>query len=435
MWTQIARGRSTTLLGLGLVVVLAGAAAAAVDIQRQPLTATTSAPPKAHGRARLAMKSAASARLGIFTQRLPRKTTFDVVVNGVKVATLRTNGAGNGKVRLSTAPRGNERLLGFDPRGLTLAIRNHQGQDVLGCHFPGHPKEKVRCCVPSSVTGSFPDQPSDTCEEVTRAQCEKAGGTEVDADSCIPDPCGPPPTEKVPCCLPSSADAAFCDHQPEVPCEELIPAECAAAGGMVVDAPTCDPNPCTPVPPPLVACCVSTSMRHHDSEPETKCVLATEQQCIDHDGTVTDATSCEPDPCNEAPPPPPVVCCVPKEVGSQCAVISEELCSAKHGTVKTATSCEPDPCKPAPPKIIACCVQKLDEDGEVESKCVPATAAQCTLHHGTVTSATSCQPNPCQGDDDEDDNDQGDEDHHPGKGGPGKGDHGKGHAYGHHKHD
>ncbi len=373
MWKQIARVGSTTL-ALGLVVGLASAAAAAVEVQRQPLAATANAP-KAHGRARLAMKSASSARLGIFTQRLPRKTTFDVVVNGVKVATLRTNGAGNGKVRLSTAPRGNERLLGFDPRGLTLAIRNHQGQDVLGCHFPGHPKEKVRCCVPSSVTGSFPDQPSDTCEEVTRAQCAKAGGTEVDADSCIPDPCGPPPTEKVPCCLPSSADAAFCDHQPEVPCEELIPAECAAAGGMVVDAPTCDPNPCTPVPPPLVACCVSTSMRHHDSEPETKCVLATEQQCIDHDGTVTDATSCE-----------------------------------------------PDPCKPAPPTIIACCVQKLDEEGELESKCVPATAVQCTAHHGTVTSATSCQPNPCPGDDDEDDNDQGDEDHHSGKG-----DHGNGH--------
>jgi len=58
----------------------------------------------------------------------------------------------------------------------------------------------------------------------------------------VPCPSQPPPTPVV-CCIAHSAAGAFVDDDPEVECEDDVSsAECAAQGGMVVHATSCDPT-------------------------------------------------------------------------------------------------------------------------------------------------------------------------------------------------
>jgi hypothetical protein len=74
--------------------------------------------------------------------------------------------------------------------------------------------------------------------------------------------------------------------------------ECAAAGGMVVEAASCDPDPCAPVTPPsgdTVACCLT----HED---ETECEVITTEACTARSGAATVGTTCEPDPCMSTSP-------------------------------------------------------------------------------------------------------------------------------------
>jgi hypothetical protein len=271
-------------LGMGLATASAGAA-----VHVNQTLSPTSFAPKASGKASLALKTASNGRLRLAARKLPAGATFDVVANGIKVGTLDTGKRGSGKARLSTRPHGAEGLLGFEPRGATLAVRDGDGNDVLEGTMPDDSVD------PSEVACCLPDDGKVECEDRTADECTAKGGTVAATATCLPNPCGdapPPAGGEVICCLADSATGAFADDDPEVECEDRTPAECAAQGGTVVQATSCDPNPCAPVSPPTVVVCCTP-----EDEGEMECELRTPDHCAARNGTVSTATSCDPNPC------------------------------------------------------------------------------------------------------------------------------------------
>src|SRR5262249_29608109 len=208
------------------------------------------------GGAVLGLKSASSGRLKIAAQKLAPDSTFDVVTDGVKVGEIHTNGAGNGKAQLATAPHGRAGFLGFDPRGASLSVRDQSGDDELEGDLPDDDDtNEVACCLPD-------DDGEVECEDRTADACTARGGVVAPVDSCLPDPCGgvvpPGGGDAVTCCLTDSAAGAFVDDDPEVECKRVTSVACAAAGGTVIDAPSCEEHACRPVPPPnVVVCCTA----------------------------------------------------------------------------------------------------------------------------------------------------------------------------------
>ncbi len=176
------------------------------------------------------------------------------------------------------------------------------------------------------------------------------------------------------------------------------------------------------VDPNAVACCVSDGG-------ESECELRTPDACAAAGGVASSASGCFPDPCNGTPGSVVVCCTGDSAAGAFCDDdpkveceddVTEAQCAARHGTVVTATSCEPDPCAPVPPAdLVVCCVP---EDGE--TKCEIRTADRCAAHGGTASTALSCHPNPCgggggdhQGGDDQGENSGGDGNHDGGHSG------------------
>jgi hypothetical protein len=275
-------------LGIFVGIVAAVAAVLAVDATaktkiRQTLTATVHAP-GASGVARLVLRTPSTGKFTVKARRLPGSKTFDVVVNKVKVGTLKTGPSGNGTAKFSNPAAGHAAALGFDPRGAQIAVRDEEtGDDDLDSDMPDdHPDSAIGCCLEHE------------CEdEMTAAECTAHGGTPTAAGGCLPDPCNsnPPPPTTV-CCRTTSAGGAFVDDDPENECDDdESSAECAAKGGVVVQATSCEPNPCQPTPPPqLVICCVP-------DEGESECEHVTADHCTAAGGTVSSATSCEHDPC------------------------------------------------------------------------------------------------------------------------------------------
>src|SRR5262249_62064919 len=110
-----------------------------------------------------------------------------------------------------------------------------------------------------------------------------------------------PPTPVV-CCIAESAAGAFVDDHPEVECEDDVSsAECAAEGGMVVHATSCDPNPCQPTPPPnRVICCVSQGDQgQQQGQPQTEpseCERITAAEGTAEGETVSTAAATKPEP-------------------------------------------------------------------------------------------------------------------------------------------
>ena len=142
------------------------------------------------------------------------------------------------------------------------------------------------CCIP--------DDSGPECEDRTADECAAQGGTVVaGATSCLPNPCdgAPPVGQDIVCCLPDDSGAE---------CEDRTQAECLAGGGVVVNATSCDPNPCAAIPPadPDVVCCLPDN--GGDGTPE--CEDLTADACVAAGGTVSDATSCTPDPCGGTTP-------------------------------------------------------------------------------------------------------------------------------------
>jgi hypothetical protein len=263
------------------ISTMAASATAKTSI-RQTLRATAHAP-GASGLAKATLKTGSDGRFSIKARRLPAAQTFDVIVNKVKVGTLVTGPGGSGVAKFSTSPKGRVMMLGFDPRGAQIAIRDETGDDDLDGDMPDdNPDSAIGCCLGSQEDGET------ECEDVTAADCMAKGGTPTTATGCIPDPCGsnPPPTGTV-CCIATNSAGASVDDDPEVECEEDV----AACTGTVVQATSCDPNPCQPTPPPqIVICCVSDGS-------ESECEEVTPDQCMGPNDTVSTATSCDPDPC------------------------------------------------------------------------------------------------------------------------------------------
>jgi hypothetical protein len=274
-------------LGLGLGLGRAGGGASALPTPeavrvKQDLS-PTGADPDARGKLRFLLKGPADGRLVIRIGRLARRSGFEVLADGVKVGALTTTGGGSGRLRFRSDPGEHDLLLGFDPRGRSLVVRNEDGDDVLAVTVTDDSidPDEIACCIP--------DDDGSECEDRTAAECEAAGGTITESSSCLPNPCpgapGPDDADVV-CCIPD-------DSGPE--CEDRTVADCAAQGGTVVDATSCAPDPCAGTPPAddEIACCVP-----HDTpgEPD-ECETETPTTCTALGGTPADATICQPDTC------------------------------------------------------------------------------------------------------------------------------------------
>ncbi len=272
-------------VGAAIIVMLAVNATATVVVN-QTLNGTVHAP-RARGLARLHLKAGSSGTFSVKAKRLAAGKTFDVVVNKIKIGTLTTNAGGSGTAKFSTSPKGRTALLGVDPQGGDVEVRDDQGDDVLDGQMPDdNPGSAIGCCVGD-------DDGETECEDLTAAECTSQGGTPTMATSCLPDPCVTTPPPNTVCCIAHSAAGAFVDDNPEVECEDDVSAaECAAQGGTMVQAASCDTNPCQPTPPSqIVICCVP-------DDDGAECEELTPADCTAANGTVSAATACEPDPCS-----------------------------------------------------------------------------------------------------------------------------------------
>src|SRR5262249_34162151 len=211
--------------------------------------ASTGVDPDARGKVKLTVRNLSDGRLDIKGQKLDPNATFDVLVDGVLVGQFTTTGGGNGRIRFRSRPRSpHDQLLGFDPRGALVVVRNAAGQDVLAVQLADSGSVSggdVICCIPDADEGA-------ECEDRTPEECAMEGGSVSGRFTSPPNPGAgvPPPVEDVVCCLPH-------DNVPE--CEDRTADECAAQGGMVIEATSCDPNPCQPVTPPAnedIQCCL-----------------------------------------------------------------------------------------------------------------------------------------------------------------------------------
>ena len=150
---------------------------------------TTGADANASGKASLALKQASVGQFEIQVRKLAPKATFQVIVDGVHVGDLVTNGGGGGKIRFRSRPRGNDLSLGFDPRGKSIVVRDADGNDVLAADFPVTPPG-----APGNVVCCVPDDQGPECEDRTADECAAQGGSVASATSCLPNPCvGAPP--------------------------------------------------------------------------------------------------------------------------------------------------------------------------------------------------------------------------------------------------
>ena len=276
------------------------AALAVVGLSMQPTTArahsekergslsSTGVDDDASGGVKLVVKNKSDGKFEIKGKKLDGNATYDVLVDGVQVGQFTTSGGGNGRLRFRSQPHSNDALLGFDPRGALVLVRNAAGQDVLAVQLADSGSVSggdIICCIP--------DDSGPECEDRTPAECTAEGGTATTATSCLPNPCAgtpPPAGGDVVCCIPD-------DSGPE--CEDRTADECALQGGVVVEATSCLPNPCASTTPPAnddVQCCLAD-----DSGPD--CEDRTPAQCAIEGGVNAGVGTCTPNPCESIPPP------------------------------------------------------------------------------------------------------------------------------------
>ena len=275
------RTHTVMLLAIATSVLLGSTVTTSAAVHLKTRLQATSHAPRARGSAKLTVRHSSKGAFSIAARRLPGGS-YDVVVGGIKVGQLTTNAHGAGKLVFGAPKRGDRALLGFDPRGRSLAVRDKNGDDVLDGDMPDDDDAgEVACCLP--------DEDGVECDERTPDDCVGDGGTVSSATGCFLDPCN---TGTVVCCTVDSTCGAFVDDDPEVGCHAGVSAaECAEHHGTVVEATSCDPNPCAPVPPvEVVTCCVPDDDR-------IECEFRTADRCAAKGGTVVTAASCDPDPC------------------------------------------------------------------------------------------------------------------------------------------
>lgn len=295
------RGSFRTALGVAVIASVIFAAAGALFAMRsrtarvkQDLTATA-AVPDATGKARLAVRGSKKGKFSIVAAHLKGGKQYDVIVGGVKVGTLATTQGGKGRAGFSTRPRAKDAVLGFDPRGDQVLVRDAEdGEDALVGDMPHGDPNEIACCV-SDHDGEA------ECESMTPDECTAAGGMPVGvpggttAASCLPNPCAttPPAGGGIVCCT-----NATHDDESEAECEEVAAeADCATAGGTVVQAASCDPNPCAVTPPANVVACCTVENGDGQGGGETECEVTSAEACTAAGGMAAGAATCHPDPC------------------------------------------------------------------------------------------------------------------------------------------
>jgi hypothetical protein len=267
---------------------LAPAIASARSEKESGTLSSTGIDDDASGAVKLVVKNGSDGKFEIKGKKLDGGATYDVLVDGVLVGQFTTSGGGSGRLRFRSRPHSKDALLGFDPRGALVVVRNGTGQDVLAVQLAANTATNdgdIICCIP--------DDRGPECEDRTAAECAAEGGVATTATSCLPNPCAgtPPPTSAdIVCCVPD-------DSGPE--CEDRTADECAAEGGVAVTATSCDPNPCAPTTPPDnddVQCCLP-------DDGGAECEDRTPAQCAVEGGVSAGAGTCTPDPCGAVPPP------------------------------------------------------------------------------------------------------------------------------------
>src|SRR5438094_16063 len=214
------------------------------------------------------------AALTVVVRKLDSSTTYDVTVGGVRVGTLTTNAAGNGRARFRTRPRAQDQFLGVDPRAKTIGVRAPAGVDE---HRDRDDDDGVRCCVLDE------DENENDCKFISADRCQARNGMMIGQGSCDPNPCPQPGTTR--CCLPEDDD-----DENEVECKQRTPERCQAKGGTDIGPGVCDDAAC-PVPE-LVRCCI----QEDDDPDDIDCRQRTEEQCAAQGGMSIGAGSCGDNP-------------------------------------------------------------------------------------------------------------------------------------------
>lgn len=270
---------------VALCLVAGNAAAKAPSVKVKKDLASTGVEANARGKAKLSLRGGSSGKFEVKASHLEPNQSYDVIVRGVKISTLQTSGGGSGRASFSTKPGKHDSALGFDPRGAVVDVRDDSGDDVLVGDIPDDSVDpaEVACCVAQNNGEA-------ECEDMTADASTAVNGVSAGVASCLPDPCGSSsvPESEIVCCTNQTGDdegASECEDQNEV--------ECAAAGGMAVQATSCDPNHCAPTPPSAeTACCVTKPVTN-----EVECEVTTPESCTAQNGTAVAGGSCSTDPC------------------------------------------------------------------------------------------------------------------------------------------
>ena len=286
------------LVTLALAATLAGSTASAASHVKAGLV-STGKDPDARGHASLVVRGS-KGKLAVSAHRLSGAATFEIVVDGVRMGTLSTHNGGNGKARFTTRPRGGDQLLGVDPRGKLLQVRDEDGDDVLETEMPNDSEAgAIRCCK------SHEDETE--CEAESPDECAAKGGVDMGEGSCMPNPCPTSGGDRVRCCIPEGDDDG-----PE--CVERTADECSAQHGINIGPGECeDDDACAPTPPGdgEIRCCIAEHeiMSHHedgddqgeDEDDDVECEHVSEASCAALGGRSLGAGSCEPNPCAASP--------------------------------------------------------------------------------------------------------------------------------------
>ena len=284
--------KSWTTIGIAALALVGTAVAPTLASARSEKESgslsSTGVDDDASGGVKLVVKNGSDGKFEIKGKKLDGDATYDVLVDGVLVGQFTTSGGGSGRLRFRSRPHSKDALLGFDPRGAVVVVRNAAGQDVLAVQLAQNSATDdgdIICCIP--------DDSGPECEDRTAAECAAAGGTATTATSCLPNPCAgtpPPTTADIVCCIPD-------DSGPE--CEDRTADACAAEGGVAVEATSCTPNPCastTPSDNDDVQCCLP-------DDGGAQCEDRTPAACAIEGGVNAGVGTCTPDPCGALPPP------------------------------------------------------------------------------------------------------------------------------------
>lgn len=177
------------LLFAGAVLSVAEPGSAAAGAVVSGRLRSTAAAPKASGSfaenvtvARIAGRRLLRGGLAVEARQLAPQTTYKVTASGLQIGTLTTNKFGRGRARFLPKARGSAQALSIDPRGRQLTVTDANGDDMLEGEIddPATPGG-IRCCKATA------DEQG--CDSLLPDDCTAAGGTNLGAGSCDPDPC------------------------------------------------------------------------------------------------------------------------------------------------------------------------------------------------------------------------------------------------------